>query len=73
MRLGLEAIAADNNLEVSDEEIDSEIQDLAVQYQMSSEEIRSRIDTALVKQDLLNTKALDLLKNLAKKNASEAE
>ncbi len=73
MRLGLEAIAADNNLEVSDEEIDSEIQDLAVQYQMSSEEIRSRIDTALVKQDLLNTKALDLLKELARKNASEAE
>ena len=63
-RLVLEAIAAAENLEVSDEDLDAEIHKMAEMYQMEYESLNKMItdeERANMKKDVLITKAADLL------------
>ncbi|MBU9721954.1 MULTISPECIES: trigger factor [Bacillaceae] len=70
INLTLEAIAETENLEVSDEEVDKEIEEMATTYQRSADEIKQilamqgGVDT--LKKDLKVRKAMDLLVEEAK-------
>lgn len=75
MRLGLDALAAAESLEVSDEDRTSEIERIASQTGRPAEEIRQTIDDgeawSSVDGDILRSKALDLLVERA--NVTETE
>lgn len=67
-RLVLEAIAAAENIEVSEEEIDAEYSKMAEQYKMEVEklkEIFGDTETEAIKNDLAAQKALDLVTEAA--------
>ncbi len=62
--LVLEQIAKDENLEVSDEEIDAEIEKMAQSYGMEVETLKSYIqdsDRENIKADMLSQKAVDFI------------
>jgi len=61
--LVLGAIAKNENLEVSNEEIEKEYADIASQYNMKVEEVKQYIANSSLKADLLLKKALDFVKN----------
>ncbi len=68
-RLVLEAIAAAEGLEASDDEVNAELQKMADQYSMELEKIKEFFDEASMKSfksDLATQKALDFLYNSAK-------
>ena len=65
MRLALEKIAELENLEVSQEEVDKEIADLAEQYKVDAEKVKQLIPEKTIISDLKIEKALDLVKNSA--------
>ncbi len=63
-RLVLEAIAAAENLEVTDEELDAEFARMAEQYGLEAEQMKSYADEAQIeemKSNLKTQKAMDLL------------
>lgn len=81
MNLTLEAIAEAENIEVSDEDVDKELEKMAETYQRSKDEIKNLLamqggDDAL-KGDLKVQKAIDLLvensKVVEKKEEAESE
>ena len=67
MRLALEKIAEKENLEVSEEEINKELETLSTAYNMPVDQIKAYIDPEDVKNDLLARKAMDLVKASVKK------
>ncbi|RRD94740.1 trigger factor [Clostridiales bacterium COT073_COT-073] len=66
-RLALEAVAKAENLEVSEEDINKEYQKMADMYQMDLEKVKGMVpDADMMKEDILNQKALALVKEAVK-------
>lgn len=63
LRLGLEKIAKLENLEASQEELDKQVNDIATMYGMEVDQVKKLIDVNLLKNDVLTSKAFELLKN----------
>ena len=64
-RLAMEAIVAKENIEVSDEEFDAEVQRIADAYQMEADKVKSLVDASAVKADLAVNKAIEFVKEKA--------
>ena len=61
----LSEIAHAENLEVTDEEVEEELKKLAEQYQMELDKVKSAVDSAAVKSDLMGRKAAKLITDSA--------
>ncbi len=70
--LALEAVAAAENIEVSDADVDEEVANLANQYSMEEDKVRSIVNLEDVRHDLCARKALELVKSSVKKPAKKA-
>ena len=57
----LSEIAHAENLEVTDEEVEEELKKLAEQYQMELDKVKSAVDAAAVKSDLMGRKAAKII------------
>ena len=66
VRLALQKVAALENLEVTDEELEAEYDKFATQYQMDKEEIKKVVPVEGLRGDLLNEKAIKLVRDNAK-------
>ena len=66
VRLALQKVAALENLEVTDEELEEEYDKFAAQYQMEKEEIKKVVPTEGLRGDLLNEKAIKFVRDNAK-------
>lgn len=66
-RLALQEIAKKENLSPSEEEINNEYQKIADQYQMKLEDVKQYISEDMIKYDVQSSKALDFVKEHAKK------
>lgn len=67
-RLVLEAVAAAEGIEVSDEEVDEKIEEMAKMYGMEASQIKETIreeDTAQIKEDIKVEKAVDFVTEAA--------
>lgn len=71
IRLGLEAVAKAEDLKPTEEEINTEYDNIAKQYNMDAAKVKSMIDPELLKKDLCNQKAYDFVKENASKTAAE--
>ena len=61
------AIADEENIEVSDEDIDKELEKMSEQFNISVEDIKSTLgNTDIVKNDVRIQKVIDLLRDNAK-------
>ena len=67
VRLVLEAIAAEEKLEISEKDIEDELQNVADTYNMPLEKVKELISNDAVSYDLRIRKALDLVKDSAGK------
>lgn len=67
--MALDAVAAAENMTVSDEELEAEYKALAEQYSMEVEQVKAAADEADVKATLLRRKAMELVKAEAKAEA----
>ncbi|MFK4565968.1 trigger factor [Enterococcus sp. UD-01] len=63
--LVIEAIAKAENIEVSDEEIEKEINDLAAQYNMPVEQVKRALTEDMLKHDIRMKKAVELITETA--------
>ncbi len=68
VRLALEKIADLENVEVTDEQVEEEINKMAEQYNMSADKIKSIVGTKAVKSDLRVAEASKIVKDSAKIN-----
>ncbi len=66
-RLALEKIASLEGIEPTEEEIEKEFQTIADQYNMPVDQVKSVIDSSLLKNDVRNQKAYDFVKENAAK------
>ena len=75
IRLALEAVAAAENIEASEDELNAEVKRIADQYKMEEDKVRELINVDEVKHDLAINKAIDFIKNHANvvEKAAEAE
>ena len=74
LRLALEQIAKQEELKPTDEDVNKEYENIAKQYSMEVEKVKSMIDPELLKKDLCNQKAYDFVKeNASKTTAPKAE
>ena len=71
--LALEAIAREEKLDVSSEEIQEEYEKQAKQYQLEVEKLKELLPEKLMKADLLRGKALDLVRENGIAEAEPAE
>ena len=62
VRLGLEAVAKAENLEPAAEEIEKQYQDIADQYGMKAEEVKTYISEDIIRKDVRNAKAMEILR-----------
>ena len=62
VRLGLEQIAKLENIEVSEEECEEEVKRLSEAYGMPVESVKSLVNMDVVRSDLANQKAVELVK-----------
>ena len=62
VRLVLEAIAAEEKIEISEEDVNAEIERIANMYGMETEKVRSLVSADAVSYDLRIRKALELVK-----------
>ncbi len=62
IRLALEKVAAVENLEVSEEEVEAELTKIAEAYKMKLEQVKSFIPAVEIKKDLAINKAIDFIK-----------
>ena len=69
--LALEAVAAAENIVISDEDADAEMVRLAEQYKADIENVRASMDVDALKQDLATQKALEVVKSSVKKPAKK--
>lgn len=65
-RLALEAVAAAENIEVSNEELENEYVRISTRFKVSVEEAKKAIPEDSIKQDVKCNKAIDVIKNSAK-------
>ena len=65
IRLALEAVAANENISVSDEDFENEIRRIADTYKMEIEKVKSLVNAEDVKKDLAVNKAIDFIKEKA--------
>lgn len=72
VRLVLKEIAKQEAIEVSAEEVETEYQTIASQYQMEVEQVKQYISEHTLKGDVRLRKALDLVKEAAKKKEKDA-
>lgn len=68
VRLALEKIAELENVEITDAQVDEEINKIAEQYNLTAEKVRSIISDKSVKQDLAVAEASKIVKDSAKIN-----
>lgn len=73
VRLSLQKIAADENIEVSDDEMNEEFGKMAEGYKMEEKEVRKFVKEDALRGDLKLTKALDIIKDSAKVTLKPAE
>ncbi len=66
LRLALEKIAELENIAVSDEDVEKEYSEMAEQYKMDVDKVKSAVPADAVKNDLKIEKALDLVRDSAK-------
>ncbi len=66
LRLALEKIAAIEDIQVTDDDAEKEYSDMAEQYKMDIEKVKSAIPADAIKNDLKIEKALDLVRESAK-------
>ncbi len=66
LRLALEKIAEQENIQVADEDVEKEYNEMAEQYKMDIEKVKAAIPADAVKKDLTIEKALDLIRDAAK-------
>lgn len=71
-RLALEAIAAEEKIEVTDEDVEAEYKRLAEENGVAESYIKSFIKEAQIKEDLRVGKALDLVRDTATANEIDA-
>ena len=64
-RLGLDAIVAAENIEITDEEIEAEIQRLAESWSMEADKVREYMDVDLMRNDMSAQKALEMITDAA--------
>ena len=72
--LALEAVAAAENIEASEEEVSAEIKRIADQYKMEEDKVRELVNVEDLKKDLAVNKAIDFIKshaNIVEKAAEE--
>ena len=75
IRLALEAVAAAENIEASEDDVSAEIKRIADQYKMEEDKVRELVNVEDLKKDLAVNKAIDFIKshaNVVEKTA-EAE
>ena len=60
MELAINAIAKAENLEASDEDVEAEYAKMASQYNMDVENVKKYMDDAVVREQVVRTKAIDL-------------
>ena len=65
IRLALETVAANENITVSDEDLESELKRIADTYKMELDQVKSIVNAEDVKKDLAVNKAIDLIKEKA--------
>ena len=65
-QLALEAVAAAENMEVTEEECEAEVSKLAEQYKLTAEQVKAAVSVDALKQDLLLQKASKLVVDEAK-------
>lgn len=71
--LVLEAIAEEENIEAKDEDMDEEIQNLASQYNMPEEQVRSVLSPDLLQNDISMKKAIEVITSSAKETLEPSE
>lgn len=64
-RLALETVAQVENVEVADEELDTEYTTIAASYGMEADKVKELIDPEMVKADIKVKKAMQLIKDSA--------
>ncbi len=72
VRLALEAVAAQENLEISEEELEKEFASLAEQNNLPADRVKQLLPAESLRGDLLTQKAVELIKSAAKKPAKKA-
>ena len=65
IRLALEAVAAAENIEASEEDVSAEIKRIADQYKMEEDKVRELVNVDDLKKDLAINKAIDFIKSHA--------
>lgn len=65
LRLALEQIAAQEQIEASDEEVEEEIAKIAEEDNMTADEVKARVSLDDLRMDLVVTKAMDFVKDQA--------
>ena len=73
IRLALEAVAAAENIEASEEEVSAEIKRIADQYKMEEDKVRELVNVDDLKKDLAINKAIDFIKSHANITEKAAE
>ena len=75
IRLALEAVAAAENIEASEDDVSAEIKRIADQYKMEEDKVRELVNVDDLKKDLAVNKAIDFIKSHANvvEKAAEAE
>ena len=69
--LALEAVAAAEGIEVSDSDVDAELDSMAEEYKMPAEQVRAIVSAETVKQDLIAKRAFEVVKRSVKKPAKK--
>ncbi|GEK28196.1 trigger factor [Furfurilactobacillus siliginis] len=70
--LVLEAIVAAEKLEATDKDVDAEVKNLAGQYNMEEDAVRSALTADMLKHDIAIKKAVDLIADSAKQEAKKS-
>ena len=66
LRLALEKISADENIEVSDDEVEEEFKKMADAYKMDVDQVKLYVTPDALKKDVAVGKAVELIKDSAK-------
>ena len=72
-RLALEKIAEAENIVPTDEDLNKEYEEIAKAYNMEADKVRSLINPDMLKKDVANQKAFELVKDNAEKAEKTAE
>lgn len=61
MDLAIAAIVKAENIEATDEDVEAEYAKMAGQYSMSAEDVKKYLDTAVIKEQIVRSKAVELV------------